>query len=103
MWRHVHDVFTAQGATNVTWVWCPNIQGPKSTSLAEMYPGDSYVDWTCVDGYNWGTDQGNEWQTFNQIFAGSSYNGWYNTYQLLQQLAPSKPIMIGETASSENG
>ena len=24
-WRHVHDIFTAVGATNVTWVWCPNV------------------------------------------------------------------------------
>ena len=23
MWKHVHDVFAAVGATNVTWVWCP--------------------------------------------------------------------------------
>ena len=23
MWRHVHDIFTAEGATNVKWVWCP--------------------------------------------------------------------------------
>ena len=22
-WRHVHDIFTAVGATNATWVWCP--------------------------------------------------------------------------------
>src|SRR5262245_21309491 len=25
MWRHVRDIFTQVGATNVTWVWCPNI------------------------------------------------------------------------------
>ena len=24
-WRHVHDIFTAVGATNVSWVWCPNV------------------------------------------------------------------------------
>jgi beta-mannanase len=24
MWRHVHDLFTGVGATNVTWVWCVN-------------------------------------------------------------------------------
>ena len=24
-WRHVHDIFTAVGATNATWVWCPNV------------------------------------------------------------------------------
>ena len=24
-WRHVHDIFEAVGATNATWVWCPNV------------------------------------------------------------------------------
>jgi hypothetical protein len=102
-WRHVVDVFRAQGATNVTWVWCPNIVGPRSTPMSSMYPGDNYVDWTGVDGYNFGTDRNNAWQTFNQIFGFSAYDGGFNTYQLLQQAAPSKPIMVVETASSENG
>ena len=55
-WRHVVDIFRAQGATNVTWVWCPNIVGPKS-QLTGLYPGDNYTDWVCMDGYNWGTDR----------------------------------------------
>src|SRR3712207_8531028 len=25
-WRHVHDIFTAVGANNATWVWCPNTE-----------------------------------------------------------------------------
>src|SRR5436305_3696067 len=29
-WKHVHNIFTANGATNVTWVWCPNIVYPAS-------------------------------------------------------------------------
>jgi hypothetical protein len=71
--------------------------------MAGMYPGSNYVDWTGMDGYNWGTDRNNAWQTFAQVFGGSAYNGWFNTYQLLQQTAPDKPVMIGETASSEDG
>ena len=52
-WRHVHDIFTRVGATNTTWVWCPNIDpGHAIQSLGELYPGDGYVDWTCLDGYN---------------------------------------------------
>ena len=30
-WRHVHDIFTSVGATNATWVWCPNVD-PGGTS-----------------------------------------------------------------------
>jgi mannan endo-1,4-beta-mannosidase len=102
-WQHVHDIFQQQGATNVSWVWCPNISSAKTRPLAQLYPGDNYVDWTCMDGYNFGAVSGGEWQTFAQVFSGSSFNVNHNTYAELLALAPQKPIMIGETASSELG
>jgi hypothetical protein len=92
-WRHMHDVVQAEGASNVTWVWCPNIDPYHTfTSYASLYPGDSYVDWTCLNGYNWGRQQ---WLTFNQVFARS--------YRDLLSVAPAKPVMIGETSSDERG
>jgi beta-mannanase len=94
-WRHVHDLFTAAGATNVTWVWCVNIINQETTPLASLYPGDNYVDWVAMDGYNWGFEYRNTWQTFTEIFA--------PTYAALRQLAPDKPIMIAEVASVEQG
>jgi mannan endo-1,4-beta-mannosidase len=98
-WRHVHDIFTRVGAGNVTWVWCPNVLIPPETTtpLQSLYPGDAYVDWTCMDGYNWGTNpaRNGSWQTFGQIF--------HATYVQLLQIAPHKPIMIAEVASSEDG
>ena len=54
-WRHVHDIFTAVGATNATWVWCPNVDFTAQADPAgEALPGRRYVDWTCLDGFNWG-------------------------------------------------
>ncbi len=96
-WRHMHDIFTSVGATNVTWVWCPNIINPEGggTPYNQVYPGDAYVDWTGLNGYNWGIPNPGDWQSFTTVF-GPSYNA-------LLQLAPSKPIMIGETASAEEG
>jgi beta-mannanase len=91
MWRHVHDLATQAGAGNITWVWCPNVDpNNKYTSYAQLYPGNAYVDWTCFDGYN---KTGNE--SFSDIFSAS--------YQKLLDLAPTKPIMIGETSSVEGG
>ena len=97
MWRHVHDVFNSVGATNVTWVWCPNIINPEGggTPYSQVYPGDAYVDWTGLNGFNWGIPNPGDWQSFTTIFSPS--------YNALLQLAPSKPIMIGETASAEEG
>jgi hypothetical protein len=96
MWRHVHDIFTKVGAKNVTWVWCPNDEYNGSIKpLSSVYPGNRYVDWTCIDGYNWG-DRLNVWQTFAQVIGPTFEN-------VVTNVAPSKPVMIGETASSEFG
>jgi Glycosyl hydrolase family 26 len=103
MWRHVHDIFAAQGATNATWVWCPNISGGTSTPYSKLYPGDAYVDWTCMDGYNYAGLRSAPWQTPTQVFMGGSVSAGHNSYQELLDVAPSKPIMIGETASTESG
>lgn len=94
-YRHIHDVFVAAGATNVVWAWCPNvtdIDGGAETMA--YYPGDAYVDWTGVDGYNWGTSQsGFAWQSFHDVFK--------DIYPKLA--AKGKPILIGEMASDEVG
>lgn len=95
-WRHFHDVAEAMGATNITWVWCPNAKFPGSTPLASLYPGDAYVDWTCMDTYNTGNGSGKS--------AGNNFSGLVApTYSELLSLAPGKPIMIGETGSAELG
>jgi len=96
-WRHVHGIFRAVGATNVTWVWSPNTVYPGSIALASLYPGDAYVDWVAMDGYNWGTNpiKPSGWRTFFEVFR--------PTYDALVALAPTKPIMIAETGSSEWG
>jgi mannan endo-1,4-beta-mannosidase len=101
-WRHVHDRFTALGTTNVIWVWTPNeMYEDVPATVEEVYPGDDYVDWFGMNGFNWGADIHwkscdcqSAWRTFNEIFA--------NTYDRLVALAD-KPIMIGEVASSEVG
>lgn len=98
MWRHVHEIFGAEGADNVSWVWCPNVEFPGSVKpLDRLYPGEDYVDWTCLDGYNWGTDRrGQGWRSFTEIF-GPTYAA------LTEEIAAGKPVMIGETAASERG
>ena len=96
-WKRFHAIVQAQGATNVTWVWCPSAVWSTSTPLASLYPGDAYVDWTCVDGYNFGTIpmKVDSWKSF--------YTVMKPTYDQLLTLAPSKPILIGETGSTEWG
>jgi hypothetical protein len=101
MWRHVVSIFRAEGATNVRWVWSPNVYGaglsPASGSalpFQPFYPGDNWVDFVGLDGYNWGALHRSGWSNFASVF-GSSYNA-------LTKLTD-KPVMITETASTEDG
>jgi hypothetical protein len=50
--QHVVDIFRAKGATNALWVWSPNIiRGASSSTLAEFWPGEKYVDIVGLTGY----------------------------------------------------
>lgn len=95
MWKHVHAIFRQEKATNVRWVWSPNIAYPGSTPFASVYPGDAAVDWVGLDGYNFGASQSwSHWESFAEVFGPS--------YDSVTRIA-SKPMLIGETASSELG
>ena len=94
-YRHVHDIFVQQGVDNVAWVWAPNNTdidgGPEAMAY---YPGDDYVDWIGIDGYNWGTSNDEHaWESFDDVF-GPIYD---------KLSVSNKPIIIAETASDEIG
>lgn len=92
-WRRVVDIFRAEGANNVKFVWCPNVRfSGDAGPYANYYPGDAYVDYLCLDGYNWGSANGSPWQSFDQIYR-SSYNE-------ITALPSSDPVIIGEYASN---
>ncbi|HXI94937.1 MAG TPA: glycosyl hydrolase [Candidatus Acidoferrum sp.] len=93
VWRRVHNLAGLAGATNVTWVWCPNVDpNHMFTPYSKLYPGGAYVNWTGLDGFNKG---GTSWRSFSSIFDSS--------YKSLRQLAPTKPIMVSQIASEEKG
>jgi hypothetical protein len=95
-WRHLHDVFQAEGATNVTWVWTSNRDSVPNTPdnrPANYWPGPEYVDWVGVDAYNWGTAEHKQWMTVAQTFGPS----------LAALRAYGKPIIVAETACAEQG
>ncbi|MFN8216556.1 MAG: glycosyl hydrolase [Solirubrobacterales bacterium] len=98
-WRHVHDIFAQVGADNATWVWCPyaGAKGARAT-LSRYYPGNRYVDWTCLDGYNWGRQSihPSPWHSFDALF-GPRYR------EIVRRIAPGKPMMLGELASNGGG
>ena len=100
VWRRFHNIAVNAGATNITWVWCPNVSFPGSTPLRSLYPGNAYVDWTCMDGYNHGTKTADwdVWTPFLHLFSGTYAELTSPTFE-----GRDKPIMIGETGSTETG
>ena len=57
VWKYVVERFWAQGADNVLWLWVPH--GPSTdrseeawNQVANYWPGEEYVDWIGLDGYN---------------------------------------------------
>ena len=90
-WRHVHDIFTQVGATNVIWVWSPNIIWNSFSNLGKLYPGNAYVDWIGLSGY-YGTPGMGDYQTFNSIFA--------RTIRELRTFTD-KPLVITETGATD--
>lgn len=89
-WKHVHDIFTAAGAKNVTWLWSPNVTYPGAAPLRELYPGDDYVDWIGLSGY-YGTAGRTSYISFDQIFDG--------TITQLRTFTR-KPIVVTETGAT---
>jgi hypothetical protein len=80
-WKHVRDIFAAEHATNVSWAWCPTIEGFAGGYAQAYYPGDEDVDWTCVDAY-----AGRDLRPFGELLR--PFLTWAADHP--------KPIIIGE-------
>ena len=96
-WRHIVNIARAQGADNIRWVWAPNINSdnPKLSSYASVFPGDDYVDWVGLDGFNWGTSRlTTSWRDVVTTFKRSVTEA---------RTLTAKPVMIAEVGSSELG
>jgi len=85
-WRHIVDLFRAQGARNVTWLWTINIihKRARVPSPGPWWPGSSYVNWVGIDGYYY-----NNSNTFANLFG--------PTIAAVRALTHD-PMLIAETA-----
>jgi hypothetical protein len=88
-WQRMHRIFHQHGATNVAWVWAPNWNSGPNVSWNEFqhyYPGDPYVDWVGVSGYN---------------FSGESPKTLFTP--IVKAYGKRKPIILAETAAVSHG
>jgi mannan endo-1,4-beta-mannosidase len=89
-WRHVVGVFRQEGARNVRWVWTPYVEGEHQRPFRRYYPGDKWVDWAGMDGFNWGS----KFVSFAKLFQ--------RTYTTMVRMTR-KPLIVAETGSVEYG
>ncbi len=91
-WRHIVDLFRAQGARNVTWLWTINaLRSPGSPArsggtgpISQWWPGANYVNWVGIDGFYYRPDS-----SFQSIFGA--------TIKQVHELTDRK-ILLSETA-----
>ena len=89
-WRHIHDIFLDVGATNVIWVWSPNVINPMPrVPLEPLYPGNSYVDWIGVVGYY-------------EVGGASTFATLFGPTKTAVHEFTSKPILIIETGAEDS-
>jgi beta-mannanase len=97
LYRYAKDRFDAAGAKNVRWVFAVNWEdAPKyNNDFASYYPGDRYVDFIGIDGYNWGNVKSwSRWRSFKEIFE-DRLNATGKTFN--------KPVIISEFGSTSSG
>lgn len=108
MFRYIVTFFRNQGANNALFVFCPNVDSIPNepwNQVKSYYPGDAYVDILGMDGYNWDISKAyakeknlswdRPWQSFEELFL--------PLYKELKKIAPSKPIIVFETATVDRG
>jgi hypothetical protein len=83
-WQHIRAIFTAQGASNVAFVWNPS--GGSTVSGVDYWPGDAFVDWIGIDIYD-----------VDGVGLASTFAGPYALYAGLGN--GTHPVIVAETGA----
>ena len=95
-WQYIHDRFESAGVNQyVEWVWSANnVNVDDYDDITLYYPGSEYVDWTSIDGYNFGSNYSwTDWESFSSLYS--------DIYLTLVDNYPEKPVLIAEVGSAE--
>ncbi len=92
-WRYIYRIFNEEGANEyATWVWNPIVNEGRisyASNANQYYPGDEFVDWIGLNGFNFGPVSGNHlWNSFGETYALG--------YSIMRKKHPKKPILIAE-------
>jgi hypothetical protein len=101
-YQHILSIFASKGVTReqIWWVFAPNgysDPGDEEHMFEKYYPGDEIVDIVGFSAYNYGfcaeiNPNYRRWESYPEIF--EPY------IARMQAMAPSKPVIIAETATT---
>ena len=98
-WKHIVDLMREHGGDKLLFVWNPHDRSYPDFNWNNphlYYPGDDYVDWVGLTGYNNGTSHpGDVWREFDPIYE-PIYIDYLRRYS-------AKPFMITEFSTNEHG
>ncbi|MFA6493851.1 MAG: glycosyl hydrolase [Candidatus Paceibacterota bacterium] len=97
--RHVHDIFSDVPNVKIGWAVNHSSHPPtQENAIERYYPGDPYVDYVGVDGFNFG---GADYGSFDGIFGNalatlSKYNKPIYIFSLAAAEGPEKSAWISD-------
>ena len=101
-WRHVHQVFEANGATNAVWVWV--VMGLPQTFASSLafWPGNDVVDWISWEAYDQagcrsGTADPARYRSFADATLG--FYDYLHAHGAAARIDVRKPMMISESGT----
>ncbi|MBV2169029.1 MAG: glycoside hydrolase family 26 protein [Bdellovibrio sp.] len=96
-YRHVVDLFRAQGANNITWILhIDTSQYPAAewNDPKYYYPGDDYIDWIGITVYGQQVPNDEDWEEFVPKLT--------RYMPKIDAISKTKPLMISEYAVIED-
>jgi len=105
-WQRTVRVMRDAGLTNARWLWSPSAGNPYTNRatgethwnwMDRYYPGDDFVDYVGLHAFNDAVSR-RAWVPFVELVDGEAAD---RSLTMLHAMHPSKPIVLGEIASSE--
>jgi beta-mannanase len=95
VWKYIHDIFVAKGATNVQWVWAPGGAAFRLRMNGEIpcqsyFPGPDYVDWMGLHSFN----------KSDTPMAYDANQQFLDFYARAPLWAPGKPLLHAQTGAT---
>jgi mannan endo-1,4-beta-mannosidase len=106
-WKHFYTVVHTYAAANgmtINIEWYPNVgpnQNDATLTVAQQYPGNSYVDILAIDEYSSPVDP--NWATHSPLMTTTDTTQYWLQTMLSMAVTDNKPVAFGEVGGTDQG